>query len=338
MTLDFLPLKTNAHIVEGNALRMDWNEVIPKEKLSYIMGNPPFVGGKMMSASQKEDMLYIFGKKWKNLGNMDYVSCWYKKAFDYIQNTRIEAALVSTNSVSQGQAVASLLGLLLKQGLIINFAWPSFIWDSEASVKAHVHCVIIGFSFVPRPVKYIYSASNAAIVANNINGFLIDAENVIIDNRTRPISDVPLMDFGNMPNDGGNLILTEQEKQETLAVEPNLSQYIRPFIGAIEFINKKYGIKHFEFIDECISPAYLQKLSEEILSRHLDIAWFNNARLEEAFTQEVLSSAHKAGLKMLLWGFESGSKRIMELINKGIDIDNRIEIMIGNRLPSSISD
>ena len=239
LDLDFLPLKTNANIVEGNALRLDWESVVDKTRLNYIMGNPPFVGGKLMSSSQKADMVHVFGKKWKNLGNMDYVCCWYKKAADYMKGTKIEAALVSTNSITQGQAVASLLGILLENGTVINYAWRTFRWDSEASLKAHVHCVIISFSYIPRVEKYIFTEANKCIKASNINGFLLDAENVIIDNRTKPICAVPIMDFGNMPNDGGNLILTGQEREAVISKEPELEQYIRPYVGAIEFINRK---------------------------------------------------------------------------------------------------
>ena len=255
LDLDFLPLKTNANIVEGNALRLDWESVVDKAKLDYIMGNPPFVGGKMMSPIQKDDMLYVFGKKWKNLGNMDYVCCWYKKAADYIRGTSIEAALVSTNSITQGQAVASLLGILLQNGLEIIFAWRTFRWDSEASIKAHVHCVIIGFSYHSRNEKFIFTEANKCIKAHNINGFLIDADNVIIDNRTKPLCNVPVMDFGNMPNDGGNLLLTEQERVDVISKEPDLSQYIRPFVGAVEFINRR---TRYCFWLKGVSPAIIR--------------------------------------------------------------------------------
>lgn len=235
---NFLPLKTYNNIREGNALRMDWNEVIPASQLNYIMGNPPFVGGKMMDASQKEDMISIFGKKWKNLGNMDYVCCWYKKAFDYMQGTTIRAAFVSTNSITQGQAVASLLGILLNNGLIINFGHRTFIWDSEASLKAHVHCVIIGFSFIDSAKKYIYSNDISKEVAN-INGYLIEGPNIVVDNRTTPICDVPNMCFGSMPNDGGNFMLSTEEKEALLAKEPYIEKFVRRIYGAVEFINNK---------------------------------------------------------------------------------------------------
>ncbi len=233
-----LPLKAYHNIHEGNALRTDWSEIIAPEKLHYIMGNPPFVGGKMMNAEQKEDMLNIFGKKWKNLGNMDYVCCWYKKAADMIRGTNIEVALVSTNSITQGQAVASLLGILLNQGIRINFAYRTFRWDSEADIKAHVHCVIIGFSYTERERKIIYSGDTFAL-ANKINGYLIESDNVIIDNRTKPLCKVPEITFGSMANDGGNFILSEEEKDALLKQEPQLEKYIHSFLGAVEFINNK---------------------------------------------------------------------------------------------------
>ena len=221
----------------------------------YIMGNPPFVGGKMMDPPQKDDMIHVFGKKWKNLGNMDYVCCWYKKAADLMQGTTTEASFVSTNSITQGQAVASLLCVLLAKGIHINYAWRTFRWDSEASLKAHVHCVIIGFSYVEREKKEIYTNSTTPIFANKINGFLIDADNIIIENRTSPISDVPSMDFGNMPNDGGNLILTAEEREEVIRQEPSLEDFIRPYVGAVEFINRK---TRYCFWLKGISPAIIR--------------------------------------------------------------------------------
>lgn len=145
MDLDFLPLKTNAYIVEGNALRMNWQDIIAKEKLNYIMGNPPFIGARLMNKDQKEDVNNIFDG-WKSIGNLDYVSCWYKKSADFMYNTFIKTALVSTNSITQGEAVPTLWKPLFDSGIQFDFAYRTFIWDSEASTKAHVHCVIIGFS------------------------------------------------------------------------------------------------------------------------------------------------------------------------------------------------
>ena len=184
--LDFLPLKSYANIVEGNALRIDWESVVPKDKLNYIMGNPPFVGARLMSKEQKEDLLNIFGSKWKNAGNLDYVSCWYKKAAEMMSDTHIRSALVSTNSVSQGESVAILWKPLFENGVHIDFAHRTFRWDSEASIKAHVHCVIIGFSIAlnNRP-KVIYSAERM-LIANNINGYLVDAPDIFAESRKKP--------------------------------------------------------------------------------------------------------------------------------------------------------
>ena len=185
--LEFFPLKSYANIVEGNALRIDWNDVISKQKLSYIMGNPPFVGARLMNKHQKKDVLSIFGNSWKNIGNLDYVSCWYKKATDYIEDTSIRVALVSTNSICQGESVINLWKPLFKQGIHIDFAHTTFIWDSEAQQKAHVHCVIVGFSIATSfKDKIIYSLDRYQKV-KNINAYLIEAENVFIENRKKPI-------------------------------------------------------------------------------------------------------------------------------------------------------
>ncbi|MEE1054017.1 MAG: DNA methyltransferase, partial [Acutalibacteraceae bacterium] len=160
INLDFLPLKSYANIVEGNALRIDWETVVPKDKLNYIMGNPPFVGARLMSKGQKDDLLFVFGSEWKNAGNLDYVSCWYKKATDLMKGTNIRTALVSTNSVSQGESVAILWKPLFEDGVHIDFAHRTFRWDSEASIKAHVHCVIVGFSTAPNyKQKQLYSSA-----------------------------------------------------------------------------------------------------------------------------------------------------------------------------------
>lgn len=185
MNLDFLPLKTNASIVEGNALRKNWEDVIPKNRLNYIMGNPPFVGARLMSKEQKDDLLSVFGTGWKNAGNLDYVSCWYKKAVDLMKGTHIRTALVSTNSVSQGESVAILWKPLFEEGTHIDFAHRTFRWDSEANIKAHVHCVIIGFSNISsnRP-KIIYSSERPLIV-NNINGYLVEAPDIFVESRKK---------------------------------------------------------------------------------------------------------------------------------------------------------
>ena len=238
MSLDFLPLEAYPNIVEDNALRIDWQEVVPKQNLNYIMGNPPFVGARMMDSNQKDDMHKVFGKL-KGVGNLDYVSAWYKKACDYIEKTGIHCAFVSTNSIAQGEQVALLWQPLFdKHGIHINFAHQSFVWDSEASMKAHVHCVIIGFSQDDRQDKYIYSSESMAKKANNINAYLLDAPNVFIKSRTTPLSDVSRMSYGSFALDDGAFTISEKEYEEVLKQEPFVASVLKPFIGAKEFLNK----------------------------------------------------------------------------------------------------
>ena len=240
MNLDYLPLKSYTNIVEGNALRIDWNEVIPATKLNYIMGNPPFVGARLMSEEQKQDVIDIFGAKWKNVGNLDYVSCWYKKAADLMrENNAITTALVSTNSIAQGEQVANLWGGLMCDGLQIHFAHRTFQWDSEASIKAHVHCVIIGFGY-KEPKKRIIFEGERKMVAKNINAYLVDASTVFIDVRKKPLCKVAELVFGNMPNDGGYLSnFTTEEKDTIVSKYPQAAPLFRKLLGATEFLNNK---------------------------------------------------------------------------------------------------
>ncbi|MBQ1995936.1 MAG: class I SAM-dependent DNA methyltransferase [Clostridia bacterium] len=259
MNLDFLPLKSYANIVEGNALRIDWETVVPKDKLNYIMGNPPFVGARLMSKEQKDDLLSVFGSKWKNAGNLDYVACWYKKACDYIQDTDIRTALVSTNSVSQGESVSNLWKPLFEMGVHIDFAHRTFRWDSEANIKAHVHCVIIGFSVenLSKP-KIIYESDRFQIV-KNINAYLIEAPNVFIESRANSVCETPKIGIGNKPIDDGNYLFTEEEMMEFVKKEPLSEKYFRPWLGAREFINRisKYCL----WLGDC-PPNELRKMPE----------------------------------------------------------------------------
>lgn len=240
VNFDFLPLKSYANIVEGNALSTDWETVVPKDKLDYIMGNPPFVGARLMSKEQKDDLLAVFGSKWKNAGNLDYVSCWYKKAADLMKGTHIRTALVSTNSVSQGESVAILWKPLFEDGVHINFAHRTFRWDSEASIKAHVHCVIIGFSIAPFYKSKVIYSSERPIIANNINAYLIDAPSVFIESTKKPLCNVPDLVFGSMPNDNGFLSDYSQEEKDAIVLDyPDAKIAFRRFVGATEFINNK---------------------------------------------------------------------------------------------------
>lgn len=208
-------------------------------RYDYIIGNPPFVGARWMSKSQKEDVIHVFGSKWTGIGDMDYVACWYKKAAWISQTTKARVAFVSTNSITQGGSVTNLWKPLFEQGLTIDFAWRTFRWDSEASMKAHVHCVIVGFSFQSQRQKTIYLNNKQHIEANNINGYLHDAPNVFIDKRMAPLCDVPSICLGGQPIDNGNLVITEEEKDELLRREPQAAVLIRPYMMGKDFIDRK---------------------------------------------------------------------------------------------------
>lgn len=258
INLNFLPLKSYANIVEGNALRIDWESVVPKEKLNYIMGNPPFVGARLMSTVQKDDVLSIFDGV-KNNGNLDYVSCWYKKAANMMTGTEIRTALVSTNSITQGEQVAILWKNLFEHGVHIDFAYRTFRWDSEASLKAHVHCVIVGFSKASnQKPKRIFDGGSVKI-AKNINGYLIEADNIVIESRTNPICKVNTIRMGNQPIDDGNYIFTEEEMAEFIRIEPKSKPYFHLFYGSKEFINRipRYCL----WLGEC-SPKELRSMPE----------------------------------------------------------------------------
>ncbi len=239
MSLDFLPLKTNASIVEGNALRIDWDKVISRERLSYIMGNPPFLGFKYASSEQKNDMKAVFSPDIKP-ALLDYVCCWYKKAAEFIVHTNLEVAFVSTNSVSQGQMAGDLWTYLLtKYNLHINFAWQSFVWGSQSTDTASVHVVIIGFSCYPRQEKKLYSRAGDTRIVNNISPYLIEGSNLLITSRREPLCDVPRMMMGNQAMDGGNLIIEGEDYADFIRREPAAIPYIKRYMMGYEFINNK---------------------------------------------------------------------------------------------------
>lgn len=251
--IDFLPLKSYTNIVEGNALRIDWEIVVPKNKLNYIIGNPPFLGAKYTSKEQKLDLEVVNPQ----LKGIDFVSAWFYKAAALINDTKTRVAFVSTNSITQGEQVSILWkDLINKFDIEIDFAYKTFKWESEAKDKAAVHCVIIGFSKNNSNIeKFIFENGNVTKV-NNISPYLIDAPTVIIESRTKPLCNVSKITKGSQPTDGGHLILTEDEKNELLNSEPLASKYIRPYMGAKDILQ---GTQRFCLWLKDSSPSDLKK-------------------------------------------------------------------------------
>ena len=237
-----IPLRKSPHIHVANALRKDWKEVLPPSECSYILGNPPFVGKQFMNPDQKADMEAVCGHV-KGYGVLDFVTGWYFKTAEYVRGTGIRCAFVSTNSISQGEQPGVLwTDLFARHHLKIHFAHRTFAWDSEARGRAHVHVVIIGFGATDIADKHLYDyesdpAAPVRLRAGNINPYLVEGSDLPLSKRNTPICDVPPIVFGSMPNDGGHLLLTTEEKHELLAAVPGAVEFIRPFVGAEEFIN-----------------------------------------------------------------------------------------------------
>lgn len=238
--IDFLPLKTNAYIVEGNALRINWEDVVPKDKLNYIMGNPPFVGGMYMSEVQKDEIKGLFDGV-TGAGEFDFVTGWYKKAAIYIEDKNIKCAFVSTNSICQGSSVITFWKHLINEyHIAIDFAYTTFVWNSEASIQAKVHCVIIGFSKNNiKKEKRLYQEDGSYKKCKQISPYLTDTDIIFVESRSTPLCNVPKMRFGSMPRDGGGYILNEKEREQLIKLEPLSKKWIRPYMGAVEFLNNK---------------------------------------------------------------------------------------------------
>ena len=246
-----IPLRTSPHIVHRNALRVDWNEVLPAARCSVVLGNPPFVGAKFMDDAQREDTRAVFTGI-DNSGLLDFVAAWYVKAAHYLRGsaptrpeiyaTQTQVAFVSTNSITQGEQVGVLWGWLLAQGVHIHFAHRTFSWTNEAKGKAAVHCIIIGFGLEDRPGKVIYEYDDIkgdphVVSAVNINPYLVDAPDVVLPRRSSPICEVPEIGIGNKPIDGGNYLFTTDEKLAFIALEPASTKWFRRWLGADEFLN-----------------------------------------------------------------------------------------------------
>lgn len=285
---NFLPLKSYSNIHEGNALRTDWETVVPKSHLTYIIGNPPFVGANIMNDNQRADIRSIFGSKWKNIGEMDYVTGWYMKATQMMHGTDIRTALVSTNSISQGEQVANLWKPLFeKEGVHIDFAHRTFRWDSEASLKAHVHCVIIGFSCTnDKHTKTIYDNAKEH-KASNINAYLMDAPNVFVESKSKPLCRVPSIRKGNQPTDGGNLIIEAADLENFLACEPKSRKFIKRLIGSKEYINNK--ARYCLWLKEA-TPAELRQMPT-VLNRIEGVRKMRESSSDEA-TRRLANYPH----------------------------------------------
>jgi len=259
-----LPLRKAANIIHGDALEINWSSVVPSDKLSYILGNPPFIGSKIMQQFQRDAIVKEFDNI-KGCGVLDYVTGWYLKSAKYIKNTKIKVAFVSTNSIVQGEQASILWGPMINQyNITIHFAHRTFKWSNEAKGNAAVYCVIIGFASYETADKRIYEYEDIRneaheIKAKNINPYLVDAKNIFIPKRRLPICSVPEISFGNMPNDGGYFILDDNERDRLLDIEPQSSKYIKPLISAYEFLN---GLNRWCIWLLNAKPDELQKLNE----------------------------------------------------------------------------
>lgn len=260
-----IPLQTSSTIVCGNALRIDWETVIPARHVSFILGNPPYVGAKFMNDEQRKDAALVFGNI-KNAGLLDYVAAWYVKAARIMQEERIACAFVSTNSITQGEQVGVLWSWMLEQGMKIFFAHRTFQWNNEARGKAAVHCVIIGFASFDILPKWLFEYEDIKgqpqkMKAQNINPYLVDAQNVVLVNRSKPICSIPSIGIGNKPIDNGNYLFTTDEKAEFLKKEPQAKPYFRRWMGGDEFINayERWCL----WLGEC-SPNELKMMPETL--------------------------------------------------------------------------
>ena len=284
-----IPLKASAAIVCANALQIDWESVVPKDKLNYIMGNPPFSGARQMGGAQKEDLMSVFNGV-KSAGDLDFVAAWYKKSVDYMQGTHIKTALVATNSLTQGQSVSILWKhLMLECGVHIDFAYRTFKWSNEARNQAAVHCVIIGFSIGENSSRcLLIDEQSIPHAVDHINGYLTAAADIFIENRSKPLCRVPEIGIGNKPIDDGHYLFTEEEKDDFLKLEPAAAPYMHPFLGAQEFINRK--ARYCLWLGDC-SPSELRNLPE--CAKRIEAVRLYRASSKSAPTRAIASKPRR---------------------------------------------
>ncbi len=334
--IDFLPLKSYTNIVEGNALEIDWETVVPKDKLNYIIGNPPFLGARLMSNSQKEDMAHVFGKL-KGVGNIDYVSAWYRKSAELIQNTSVEVALVSTNSITQGEQVAILWKNLMNEFKIrINFAYLPFVWNSEAKDKAKVHCVIVSFSLEDRKEKLLFDAKNQMTKVKKINGYLIEADNIFIENRTVALNNIKDINYGSFALDDGNYTISEEEYLDIISKDTVAQSLLKPFVGAKELLN---SIKRYCVWLQNVQPQEIRKSS--IIMKKVEAVriWRENSKRKNtialAKTPTLFAEIRQPIENYLAVPTVSSEKRKyipMEFLSKDVIASNQIYTVSGATL------
>ncbi len=321
--LDFLPLKIYPNILRENSLRTDWKKICPSD-VNYIIGNPPFVGKSFQTREQKSDMAKIFASI-KNFGNLDYVACWYKKAADFIQGTKISCAFLSTNSISQGIAVEPLWNYLFGKGIVINFAHQTFKWDSESTEKAAVHCVVVGFANFAAPVKKIFNGKNCKVV-DFINAYLVEGANIIVKAQANAPEGIPPMLVGSCPVDDGNFLLTEEELADFLKREPAAEKYIRPYVGSKEFIQ---GKKRFcLYLKDC-PPNELRKMPL-VMERVKNVREFRlvskkAATRRRAETPTLFTEDRFIDAPALLMPMVSGNRKYipMGFVERGVIVSNK---------------
>jgi hypothetical protein len=316
-----IPLRKSPHIVCANALRTPWETVIAPEQCSHLLGNPPFVGKQFMSSEQKEDMAAVCGHV-KGSGVLDFVTGWYFKAAAYMGRHPIRCGFVSTNSIAQGEQPGILWGeLFARHQMKIHFAHRTFPWESEARGKAHVHCVIIGFGHGDASSKRIYDYENdpetpTESIVSNINPYLVEGGDLVLAKRSHPVCEVPEIVFGSMPNDGGNLLLSTDEKHELVAAEPEAAHHIRPFLGSEEFIN---GIERWCLWLADVSAANLRAMPEVF-------------KRVAAVKEHRLNSSREATRKLAAKPAEFGENRQPSssyLLIPGVSSENRPYVPIG---------
>ena len=336
-----IPLKSSPHVVHGNALRIDWASVLPPERCSYVMGNPPFVGHQWRNAEQVSDMDRVWGTDGR-FGRLDYVTCWYHMATNYMRSKHeINAAFVSTNSICQGEQVSILWGWMLGRGVKIQFAHRTFAWSNEARGKAAVHCVIVGFSLRDAPAKVIFEYDDIkgephAVPAQNISPYLVDAPNVLLPSRTKAPAGLPQLLKGSQPTDGGHLVMTDGERLDLLRHEPLAEKFVRPFVGGEELLNS--GNRWCLWL-RAASPAELKAMPEvmkrvKAVAESRKLSPTKSVREFAAFPTLFTQDRQPAGKYVAVPEVSSENRRFIPIafLDANVIASNKLQIIEGGTL------